>query len=411
MLESSALASQAALSDEERNEDQLFDAMFALRCSDCRKDLGTIGDEFEGIVGDPAEEQVQCNECNALVKVLNTESGAPGVWPQRGTPQWSKLREMFINLNKVLGAPPNATILVASWSMQSGGSQVEATHLAPQTPGGASSSAASSSAASAMPATTPRGKAKSKAKAFASPARSLLPTSLAPPSSPMRATSTPLRSDAGANPDRDAADPTTENLPLNSWGIDHPLPTGTFHAALGRMRGTVIEHTIRFGVCRWFLNFKIAQVQSLHKRLSDKAPKIVGGANVDLQIGYSQMMARLDALMEVYKVMKATVDTQNEASLGDILALIRPVERYLRYASIPVAPDMRIVLMHAGFRQSLKSGSALDQALATINFKELEDCYTMATEQITTNPQCRRSRRRKRRRLRRVRRNHRRGMR
>lgn len=173
------------------------------------------------------------------------------------------------------------------------------------------------------------------------------------------------------------ADDWEANLPIAAESLDGPLPTGSLFGALRKMRQTVNTYASQVCVVSWHNDFKYPVVQALERRLREKEGQIIGKYNLDVQVGYKQILSRITNLLLFSRALKSWADSQDEMNLVDVLKPFAEVERFTTAKSLTIAPDLRIVLMHARFYERLKGGSGVHEALKAAPFAGISECLAL----------------------------------
>lgn len=313
----------------------------------------------------------QCQVCFVMMALrllpiqVAPQSKALEFLPSPGTIEWQRLRTVFVNISKQLGAvSPDA--LVSAWGTM------------PRTPPGPPPQSA--------PRTPPRGQPLQGLPALEHPAGSSVAVSLpvgavrqAPmPSMPATTPTTATNPTAGDATGQAAGAPQVDRaefivgMPLSAYSLTARFPTGVVFAPIARMRDTANEYTNRLCLLDWFVEFRLATVQALQRRLTARAPAVVGKSNVDLEVGFLQIQARVNAIIGLYKGLRSWIDSQKDDGLDEILPHAQVLLDYFNTMKTTIAADTGMVLQFALFREHFaKSGGNVVTSMQALDFERL----------------------------------------
>lgn len=359
-----------------------------------------IGGETGGEAVDPLARRSsehdpdRCEECVQVASLIAASSAS--VWsppaPQPGTMAWQRLVCHFIRLAKATGGSEiPISRLAGAWA--AGEARV---HLVAQAEVQSSRQADGAPQARLPQSMVVKGEVRSIASA-SRPTRTLKKVASRPESIAARAASShssgrrgramqPSAS-SGASQLQEVADTHAGlgshdfatpgdllgDLPINSYSIDEGLPATNLGYSIGRIRGTTNSRTLALCDDKWAGGFSVTAVTSLLDRLKNNAKNIVGKPNVDLEIGYNQMVSRVGNLLQVWMVVKSWSDYRRDASLVAIIGPMCALEPFFQAVSATLGAELRLMLAYAAFQKKLAESGRIDLALALIDFSEVAE--------------------------------------
>lgn len=142
-------------------------------------------------------------------------------------------------------------------------------------------------------------------------------------------------------------------LPINDYSLNKRFPQGTDFTALSRIRFTLNSYASKVMTLRWYDQMKPPTMTGLLGRLKKYRGLIEGHIDIDIQIGYRQLLARLAALMLMYKACKTWMDTKAPQSLVRLLTPFRVLEIYVHVRhNASMAPDLLLLRSHAIYQDA-----------------------------------------------------------
>lgn len=165
-------------------------------------------------------------------------------------------------------------------------------------------------------------------------------------------------------------------LPLTSESLDGDLPSGSVYTSLRHQRQTINEmYADRVCCTEWFDAYQLQTAQALVRRFRPHADKIIGKSpNVDIEIGYRPLDARIMATIDLQKSLHQWINHQADYLLVAALKPMAILQKYLDATSKSFAPDLEIIRIYAVFPASFRSSTSLSEALATVDIDCLKRC-------------------------------------
>lgn len=158
-------------------------------------------------------------------------------------------------------------------------------------------------------------------------------------------------------------------LPISAHSVDFKLPTrsdGMF-SAITRMRHTTNQYVLALTKVDWFSTYKLPTMRALVRRLARYSPEISALADVEVRIGYRQVVYRLHCLNQFYKTLVRWTNTQRFDELAKASDPFFVVSAFLEFKEAKLAPDLSIVTMSMRFSKVLADGGSLLQALSQVD--------------------------------------------
>lgn len=364
-----------------------LDILFAPECCrDCTIDLVDIDSKvtFNAAMRSNSD-RASCEVCANLTALLAGVAAPPAkAFPQPGSIAWQRLRTCLVKLEKRAGGEVTADDLAAAWF---GTAQAAALDGAPaaadEQPSASAVSASQVHLASPRPA-LPR---SASASSLASPAKTVL-TDGSPTMLDSGAAAAPgmpgVEFEVNASQSEDEEDPNdcksinekafafVKGLPMHDMSLKGALPAGTgMMTNIGRMRSTLNDAAMKVSIQRWVQTFRIPALQGLQRRLMARSPSIIGKANVQMEIAYSQMLCRVQCLINLYKLLRQWVDHQSDAKLEDLFLSLDPLREFLTGMGAELAPDLALIAQIATFRITFKKRAKIIDSLKSIDFDQL----------------------------------------
>ena len=108
-------------------------------------------------------------------------------------------------------------------------------------------------------------------------------------------------------------------------------------------------HVDSLADARWYDQFRVATVAALERRLRRYDVNIAGLQHVSVQIGYEQLLRRVQSLLQLHRLVRIWLDSQDDGELPKILEVWPPLRAYLAYVDKHVGGDMQLLLIRATF--------------------------------------------------------------
>lgn len=163
----------------------------------------------------------------------------------------------------------------------------------------------------------------------------------------------------------------TEEMPLSRFSLDRKLPGGSMFAALTRIRGTLNSYAYQVRLVGWLEGTKPGTLYALMRRLQPYEIKIVGKFDIDLEIAYKQLQARLAALLLLHKSAKSYNDTKKLVNLLPVLRPCAVLRKFLELIPATLACDLCILESYAIFQQKFEETSKVSMAMQALDFPKL----------------------------------------
>lgn len=162
------------------------------------------------------------------------------------------------------------------------------------------------------------------------------------------------------------------DMPINEFTLSRKLPAGiTFHS-IDRIRTTLNRYTSRLVGNRCCEPFRLGTTQALARSFSSHEKNMVGRSNVDLEIAFVQMSRRINDVLDIYKIMKAWVDSQNDDTLIDILPILSSLKPFIEITNQAFGAEIQLLSLYATYRLTLQENDQrVDIAMSTIDWKVL----------------------------------------
>ena len=166
-----------------------------------------------------------------------------------------------------------------------------------------------------------------------------------------------------------------EDLPINKFSIDAKFPVGNHFTALSRIRHTTNEYCKKLAEVFWFEHFKVPTMKALLRRMVSHESAVVGTVNVDCDLAFRQLKARLEALVALFKTLYAWNQTTCMQDLAKTLVHFDVLERFLSSVGMQLAPDLMALRIHARFYSRLGRGDDMTEALGEIDLELLAEIH------------------------------------
>ena len=91
---------------------------------------------------------------------------------------------------------------------------------------------------------------------------------------------------------------------VSPYSLDAPLPAGAVFQAIGRSRGTTNVYVTEMATIGWANRFKVPTIAALAHRLRSHTHEISGKVDPDVEMGFVDIINRLDHLLNCHKKSK-----------------------------------------------------------------------------------------------------------
>ena len=116
---------------------------------------------------------------------------------------------------------------------------------------------------------------------------------------------------------------------VSKYSLDlQTMPKGTLFQALKRIRGTVNRYAADTAKIDWQQAVKMLTNLALDRRLRNHKHELHGTIDADIEIGYTDICVRLHSLIDLFRKMKAWIDTGEDARLAAVVAPLDVLQRY-----------------------------------------------------------------------------------
>lgn len=170
-----------------------------------------------------------------------------------------------------------------------------------------------------------------------------------------------------------------DHLPLQDMSLGSPFPHGnTMFHNVQRIRNTVNGYVVRMAYPRWFETLKKDTLKALQVRLEKYSSQIIGVCVYDIQVSYQQVVARMNAILQLHKAIHAWINTQEEGKLTDTLPHFATILNYMLSAGLSLSEDLAIVCCYALFQGFFSKTGSVPYAIKHFDRSVLQDVVSIA---------------------------------
>ncbi|CAK0891791.1 unnamed protein product, partial [Prorocentrum cordatum] len=155
---------------------------------------------------------------------------------------------------------------------------------------------------------------------------------------------------------------TIDGVPINEHSLDSNLPSGPQCTSL-LIRATINNYTARLCLPGWLDSFKLGTVLALARKLSKYKMQILGHSTFDMQVAVLQLEARLQALIDLFKAVKAWLGAQDEALLAECMPHFSIVLGFMDAKDTTMAEDACTVYAYATSQSTARYYGSVQRAL------------------------------------------------
>lgn len=175
-------------------------------------------------------------------------------------------------------------------------------------------------------------------------------------------------------------------LPLSELSMNEKIPGGTALAPLSRIRSTLNAKALLVKDMHWLILAKPPTLYAHMRRLQGYEAQIVGKFDIDLEIAFKQMVARLAALLLLHKAARVHSESKKMDELVGVIPPMMVLQKYLQRCKVNFAPDLLTLLAHATFQKVFIDQSSVVVALKTLNFRKLLEWHAKVKETPVPDP-------------------------
>ena len=162
--------------------------------------------------------------------------------------------------------------------------------------------------------------------------------------------------------------------PVHKMSIDDDMPTGGIFTQVQQIRKTVNKYCNALSIADWYMTVKVPTVRAAERRLLKYEQQVVSGSQVEVQIAFKQLCARIRAVLGLHKTLKVWGDSQQVERLAACAKYFRVLARYFDAVKGSFAPDLGILKVQAEFQADIRGGMPLDKVMAKIDLDYLATC-------------------------------------